>query len=103
MRSLVVVLACVVTVIMAFYSLAASFYSQQEGFPDSYSGGTTITYSPGQTFRVSVDSTGNQGNGDRCAPCASSISSGGRYATFMYCGNNLVSGDTNGAWDILVV
>ncbi len=54
---------------------------------------------PGDIERVSVDSSGSQGNGDSLA---SSISSDGRFVTFQSTANNLVSGDTNGSSDIFV-
>jgi Tol biopolymer transport system component len=53
----------------------------------------------GQTIRVSVDSTGVQGNGESFWP---SISSDGRYVVFDSLAMNLVAGDTNGSRDIFV-
>jgi len=47
----------------------------------------------GTTERVSVDSSGTQGNGLSQDP---SISADGRYVAFGSSANNLVSGDTNG-------
>jgi Tol biopolymer transport system component len=55
--------------------------------------------SPGTTTRVSVASNGAQGNGDSFS---SSISADGRYVAFHSIASNLVSGDTNGAWDVFV-
>jgi Tol biopolymer transport system component len=52
-----------------------------------------------QTARVSVDSSGNQGN---CWSSYPSISSDGRYVAFSSLASNLVAGDTNGAYDIFV-
>jgi Tol biopolymer transport system component len=52
-----------------------------------------------QTTRVCVDSAGNQGNGDSRSP---SLSADGRFVAFMSASTNLVTGDTNGAWDIFV-
>jgi len=49
--------------------------------------------SPGATTRVSVDSAGNQGNGNSEFP---SISADGRYVAFDSYASNLVPGDTNG-------
>jgi hypothetical protein len=53
------------------------------------------------TTRVSVDSAGAQGNsdsgGDRLA-----ISADGRYVAFCSAATNLVTGDTNGAFDVFV-
>ena len=55
--------------------------------------------SPGATTRVSVDSSGNQANGDCGAP---DISADGRYVAFWSKASNLVPGDTNHAIDIFV-
>ena len=51
------------------------------------------------TFRVSVSSTGVQGNGVSDYP---SISDNGRFVAFASLATNLVPGDTNGAWDVFV-
>src|SRR5258706_583306 len=53
----------------------------------------------GITTRVSVDSNGNQGNLDSSG---SSISADGRYVAFNSNASNLVTGDTNGTFDIFV-
>jgi LPXTG-site transpeptidase (sortase) family protein len=53
----------------------------------------------GTTTRVSVASSGTQGNGNSHSPA---ISADGRYVAFHSFSNNLVSGDTNGAIDIFV-
>jgi Tol biopolymer transport system component len=53
----------------------------------------------GQTTRVSVASDGTQANNFSFEP---SISADGRYVAFVSWANNLVSGDTNGDWDIFV-
>ena len=53
----------------------------------------------GTTVRVSTASDGTQANGDSQAP---SISADGRYTAFQSDASNLVSGDTNGQWDIFV-
>jgi tricorn protease-like protein len=53
----------------------------------------------GQTERVSVDSVGNQGNGESYG---SAISASGRYVTFESEASNLVPGDTNGLLDVFV-
>jgi Tol biopolymer transport system component len=55
----------------------------------------------GTTTRVSVDSTGSEGNGDSHSP---SISSDGRYVAFESDADNLVGAgnDTNGSTDIFV-
>ena len=53
----------------------------------------------GVTERVSVDSSGAQGNGDSYH---SSITGDGRYVAFSSAAGNLVSGDTNGSYDVFV-
>ncbi|MCB9433503.1 MAG: PD40 domain-containing protein, partial [Ardenticatenaceae bacterium] len=53
----------------------------------------------GTTSRVSVDSSGSEGNDYSFAP---SISSDGRFVAFQSRASNLVSGDSNGAYDIFV-
>ncbi len=53
----------------------------------------------GETERVSIDSGGVEGNGDSSYP---SISRDGRYVAFDSSATNLVSGDTNGEYDIFV-
>jgi Tol biopolymer transport system component len=54
-----------------------------------------------KTARVSVSSTGAQGDGASSA-YPPTISSDGRYVTFTSDATNLVSGDTNGASDVFV-
>jgi hypothetical protein len=54
---------------------------------------------PGDTTRVSVASDGAQAN---YYSLASSISADGRYVAFVSEASNLVSGDTNGAYDVFV-
>lgn len=49
--------------------------------------------------RVSLSSTGQQGNGDSSSPA---LSADGRYVAFASAASNLVSGDTNSATDIFV-
>ncbi|MDO5648693.1 MAG: hypothetical protein Q4G20_12240, partial [Paracoccus sp. (in: a-proteobacteria)] len=53
----------------------------------------------GQTERVSVSSSGEQGNYESSAP---SISADGRFVTFRSSATNLVPGDTNRSGDIFV-
>jgi archaellum component FlaF (FlaF/FlaG flagellin family) len=53
----------------------------------------------GRTSRVSVDSTGAQGNSSNKSP---SISADGRCIAFDSFAWNLVPGDTNGTWDVFV-
>ena len=53
----------------------------------------------GETTRVSLSSTGEQGNNDSRF---SSISADGRFVTFLSNSSNMVPGDTNGCCDIFV-
>ncbi len=53
----------------------------------------------GQTTRVSVDSHGNEANGNSYYP---SLSADGRFVTFESSASNLVANDTNGVHDIFV-
>ncbi len=53
----------------------------------------------GSISRVSVSTTGVQGNGDSYSAC---ISADGRYVAFVSTSTNLVAGDTNGQPDIFV-
>jgi len=53
----------------------------------------------GQTTRVSVSSSGAQGNSDSTD---SAISANGRYVAFSTNANNLVAGDTNSTTDVFV-
>lgn len=54
-------------------------------------------HSSGETIRVSVDSAGNEGNGDSFDP---NLSANGRYLFFVSAASNLVPHDTNGTFDI---
>jgi Tol biopolymer transport system component len=58
----------------------------------------------GKTTRVSVDSRGRQGGGDRTnnGSNAPAISANGRYVVFHSADSNLVRGDTNRVFDIFV-
>jgi len=58
----------------------------------------------GKTTRVSVDSRGRQGGGDRTnnGSNAPAISLNGRYVVFHSADSNLVRGDTNRVFDIFV-
>ena len=58
----------------------------------------------GETTRVSVDSRGRQGGGDRTnnGSNAPAISANGRYVVFHSADSNLVLGDTNRVFDIFV-
>jgi hypothetical protein len=53
----------------------------------------------GQTALLSVDPNGVQGNALSGYPC---ISADGRYVAFSSLADNLIAGDTNESWDILV-
>ncbi len=53
----------------------------------------------GETIRVSVAANGEEGNGHSVSP---SISADGRYIAFSSDASNLVSGDSNGEYDIFV-
>ncbi|MCG6981325.1 MAG: calcium-binding protein, partial [Deltaproteobacteria bacterium] len=53
----------------------------------------------GATTRLSVDSSGTEGNGNSSAPA---ISANGQYVTFESDADNLVGGDGNGFFDIFV-
>lgn len=56
----------------------------------------------GNTSRVSVDSSGAQGNGGSSSGESPSISGDGRYVAFTSSASNLVGDDTNGADDVFV-
>jgi archaellum component FlaF (FlaF/FlaG flagellin family) len=62
-------------------------------------GRTVIAQGSGSIERVSVASDGSQANGESALPA---ISADGRYVTFQSSAGNLVSGDTNGYWDVFV-
>lgn len=53
----------------------------------------------GETTRISVDSTGIQGNG---SSFGTTISDDGRYVAYSSFASNLVNGDTNGERDVFV-
>lgn len=55
--------------------------------------------SNGATERVSVDSSGAQGNGRSLGVA---VSADGRFVVFSSRATNLVPGDTNGTWDVFV-
>jgi Tol biopolymer transport system component len=56
----------------------------------------------GTTRRVSVSTSGRQGNADSSVFGSPSISADGRYVAFESAASNLVSGDTNRALDVFV-
>ena len=81
---------------VAFYSKASNLVSgDTNGSLDIFIYDTVSN----TTRRVSVDSNGTQGNNDSISP---SISADGRYVAFSSNASNLVSGDTNGSYDIFV-
>ena len=73
--------------------------------PDALS--TRVAAAAGKTTRISVSSTGAQGNGDRIDGGSldsrdAAISSNGRFVAFTSAASNLVANDTNGDSDIFV-
>ena len=56
----------------------------------------------GATERVNVDSSGAQSDGDVYDNATPAISADGRFVAFASSAANLVSGDTNGAYDVFV-
>ncbi len=81
---------------IAFDSVASNLVSNDiNGHKDVF----VYDLQTGQTSRVSVASDGTQGNSYAAYP---SISTDGRYVTFVSDSSNLVIGDTNGAPDIFV-
>jgi len=61
--------------------------------------GTPVELLPGDTGRLSVDSTGNEANDSTESP---SVSGDGRFVAFHSFASNLVSADTNGVTDVFV-
>jgi PKD repeat protein len=81
---------------VAFFSLASNLVAgDTNGTKDVF----VHDRHTGITNRVSVDSSGNQGNG---TSRLQSISADGRYVAFQSGASNLVAGDTNGTWDAFV-
>jgi Tol biopolymer transport system component len=81
---------------VAFYSNASNLVSgDTNGAYDIF----VYDLQTGTTKRISVASDGTQGNNNSLSP---SISGNGRYVAFSSSASNLVSGDTNGAYDIFV-
>ncbi|MEW6741770.1 MAG: calcium-binding protein [Planctomycetota bacterium] len=62
-------------------------------------GSAGAAFAQGQTTRVSVDSSGVQGNSHSWM---NSVSADGRYVAFESLATNLVPGDTNYKWDVFV-
>jgi len=81
---------------VAFWSNAANLVSGDgNGFIDVF----VHEVESGITERVSVDSFGNEGDGQSDL---SALSSDGRMVAFTSGATNLVAGDTNGTWDVLL-
>jgi len=81
---------------VAFSSFATNLlFGDTNGFEDVF----VRDRQTGTTERVSVDSTGTQGNG---GSSLASISADGRYVAFVSSASNLVSGDTNALDDVFV-
>ena len=81
---------------VAFWSLATNLVSgDTNGVDDIF----VRDRQSGMTERVSLDSTGAQGNSGSYQP---SISADGRFVAFESFASSLVSGDTNGTFDVFV-
>src|SRR5207244_3779910 len=81
---------------VAFFSSATNLVAgDTNGSPDVF----VHDRQTGVTERVSVDSTGTQGNSVSAFPA---ISADGRFVAFRSDATNLVAGDTNGVDDIFV-
>jgi len=81
---------------VAFSSGATNLvFSDSNGFPDVF----VYDLKTGIMERVSVDSSGKQANG---TSFVSDISKDGRYVLFASYASNLVTGDTNGVYDVFI-
>ncbi len=81
---------------VAFFSSATNISPGDSNFePDVF----VHDRQNGQTTRVSVDSSGVQGNNDSQVP---SISADGRFVAFSSWASNLVPGDTNGQYEVFL-
>lgn len=81
---------------VAFSSIASNLVSGDTNGKNDIFVRDTVT---GHTSRVSVSSTGTQGNGESHWP---TISADGRYVGFTSGSSNLIPGDTNGNDDVFV-
>jgi cold shock CspA family protein len=82
--------------IVAFKSFASNLVAgDTNGYVDVF----VHDRATGLTERISVDSSGVEGNGDSYPP---SISADGQTVAFFSWASNLVAGDTNGASDVFV-
>jgi len=79
--------------IVAFQSLASNLVT---GDTNGTWDGFVHNRLTGLTERVSVDSSGAEGNGESYVP---EISADGQIVAFQSSASNLVAGDTNGTWD----
>jgi hypothetical protein len=82
---------------VAFLSYANNLVS---GDTNAYGDVFVHDMQSGTTTRISLASDGTQGDGSSAYP---SISDTGRYVAFFSAASNLVSGDTNGKYDIFVL
>ena len=94
-------------ILLTFASLLSSFLTL--GYATvSVSSGSSVTLghaSPDETTRVSVSSSGEEGNGGSepfFSPSQPSISADGRFVVFYSSASNLVPGDTNGFDDLFL-
>lgn len=82
--------------IAAFTSSATNLVSQDtNGFDDAF----VFNLQTGGVSRVSIDSSGNEGND---SSTTLSLSADGRYVLLRSLASNLVENDTNGHWDLFV-
>jgi tricorn protease-like protein len=88
---------------ISFYGRYVAFDSDADNMVDSDSNGSNDVFvhdrQTGQTVRVSVSLSKEEGNG---ASYSSSISSDGRYVAFFSDASNLVDSDSNGSSDVFV-
>src|SRR5688572_7972318 len=82
--------------VVAFYSYAKNLVAGDRSFDFDVFVHDRAT---GITERVSVDSSGVEGNSSSSSP---SISADGQVVAFESYASNLVAGDTNGYWDVFV-
>jgi len=84
---------------VAFVSFATNLVTgDTNGYPDVF----VRDRQSGTTERVSVSSSGDQGNGKCLGDSATAISPDGRYVAFASSATNLITGDTNGYSDVFV-
>lgn len=88
---------------ISFDGRFVAFYSDASNLVGADANGTFDVFvrdrQTGRTRRVSVSSTGVEGDGVSTSP---SISADGRFVSFDSLASNLVGGDTNGAYDVFV-